>query len=143
MKSILCATVLAFSLPLVAHAAPQSVSNATIQQARKEVKKAFCNHGRQGFIKLVSSCYLQSENKEKCMLEDAVLIVFDQQMDSLFKSQTGQGVQPDGFLSDTAIKTRTEMYYIPRFGSLEKAMIYFSKGGQIIINDLSKCQNIK
>lgn len=142
MKKLLIATLLTLGLPSVAYGAtPKTVPNAIIQQANKEMKSAFCQDGRQGIIKLVSNCYLESDNKDKCMLEDSVLIVFDKQMDDLFKAQSGKGVPPDDFLSDIAVDTRARIYFNPRFGSVKNAMKYFSKAGNTIINNMVDCPN--
>ncbi|CAI3941655.1 unnamed protein product [Commensalibacter communis] len=141
MKKLLLASVLTLALPAVAYGTTsKTLPNTTIQQAKKEMKDAFCQDGRQGVIKLVSNCYLESNNKDKCMLEDSVLIVFDKQMDDMFKAQSGQGVNPDGFLSDTAVETRARIYFNPRFGSVKNAMKYFSKAGNDIINTMRECE---
>lgn len=144
MKKLLLVTVLALGLPSLAYGNPQkTIPITTMKQVIKELKPVFCNNGESGLIKHISHCYLTSNNKEKCMLEDTVLIILHRQMSSLFKSQTGDGLPVDGFLSDPAIEERTKIYFNPYFGSVQNAMQYFDDSTRVIINNITNCSNVK
>ncbi|MDI2113085.1 hypothetical protein [Commensalibacter nepenthis] len=80
MKKLLLANILALGLPSVALAnLEKTVPISTMKQVIKELKPVFCNNGESGLIKHVSNCYLTSNNKEKCMLEDTALIILHEQ----------------------------------------------------------------
>lgn len=151
MNKLLLASMLSLGLFIIPNVQAQKiyaksqniVSPATTKQVIKELKPIFCENGESGLIKHISNCYLTSDNKDKCMLEDSVLIVLHKQMSSLFKSQTGVGLPEDGFLSDPAVAERTKIYFNPRYGSVQNAMQYFSKPGINIINNITNCPNMK
>lgn len=142
MKNLLIICALFF--PFVANAKPvKTVPTEIIHQAKYELIPAFCNAGKTGAEKVVSNCYLNNikgQGLARCMLEDSALIIFDNQMNDIIKAHTGKDIgESEGFLSDSAISSREKLYFLPNFGTMKKAMLYFDEGNKEIVSAMGNC----
>lgn len=124
---------------------PASVINASIQ----DVKKICQQKGLETFEILsqqIQQCFVTSNNSseklQKCMLDDLSLIYFYDQLLTMIQQSTGK--RPNAtlpFLSGEAILARQQQYYIPNFGSLENAAMYFKIGIDPVTDQLAQCAN--
>lgn len=146
MKKLLLIGLLSI-FPVVAQGkSTRTVPDNIVQQAKSELVPVFCEKGKVGAEEVVSACYLnntQGEGLAKCMQEDAALVIFDNQMNDMIKSQFGKDIgEREGFLSEPAIAMREKLYFLPNFKTMRNAMLYFDRGNREIVSAMAKqCGN--